>query len=324
MRSARPTRSSAVSTRSRRSRLRQRREQQRQLHVLEGVEHRHQVVELEDEAHVGGAPVGELAFAQPRDVLAVHEQRAGVGLVDAGDEVEQRRLARARRTHQRDEVALGDVERDVAQHRHDLVAAPVALRRGADLDDRARGHVGVTSSRPSTVAPSRSFSGGLNAPPCRRPSRPPTCIRSPSFVAAPTATSFTTFLSSTTSTTLLSPRLTTASGRTAVTGLRSSAFGRARQEGHLGAHVGQHARVALHERDLHQDRGLGAVHRRHDARDFAQQAQVGIGVELDLGGHADLDLGDRGFGDVGLDFERVHVGHVHHRALGVRRPRRTA
>ena len=45
-------------------------QQQRQLDVLERGQHRHQVVELEDEADVRGAPVGELAFAQRGDVDA--------------------------------------------------------------------------------------------------------------------------------------------------------------------------------------------------------------------------------------------------------------
>jgi hypothetical protein len=62
------------------------------------------------------APVGELALGEPRDVLAAHEELARVGLVDAGDEVQQRGLARARRPHQRDEVAARDRERDVVQH----------------------------------------------------------------------------------------------------------------------------------------------------------------------------------------------------------------
>ena len=54
-------------------------------------------------------------------------------------------------------------------------------------------------------------------------------------------------------------------------------------------------------------------------RDDAAEAHVGKGVELDLGGLADLDLAERGLGHVGLDLERVHVGHGHHRALGVDR-----
>ena len=76
MRSVEADELSAISTRSRRSRARQRRQQQRQLDVLERGQHRHQVVELEDEADVRGAPVGELAFGQLRDVVARDAQLA--------------------------------------------------------------------------------------------------------------------------------------------------------------------------------------------------------------------------------------------------------
>ena len=39
-----------------------------------------------------------------------------VGLVEPGDEVQQRRLAAARRAEQADELAGGDVEDDVVEH----------------------------------------------------------------------------------------------------------------------------------------------------------------------------------------------------------------
>ena len=144
---------------------RERREQQRQLDVLERVEHRHQVVELEDEADVRARQSASSASESLRDVLAVDQQLARIGLVDAGDEVEQRRLARSRGPHERDEVALGDGERDVEEHRHVLAAAPVALGEMRDLDDGARGRPGRGAHflRSTTVAPSASFSGGESA-----------------------------------------------------------------------------------------------------------------------------------------------------------------
>ena len=87
-----------------------------QLDVLVGGEHRHQVVELENEADVARAPAGEFRLAQPDDVRAADQEFARIGLVDAGNEVEQRALARARWAHQREELAARDVEADVAQH----------------------------------------------------------------------------------------------------------------------------------------------------------------------------------------------------------------
>ena len=49
---------------------------QRQLHVFEGRQHRDQVVELEDEADMRGAPGGQLRFGEGRDVDAAHADRA--------------------------------------------------------------------------------------------------------------------------------------------------------------------------------------------------------------------------------------------------------
>ena len=84
---------------------RQRRELQRQLDVAERRQHRHQVVELEDEADVRRAPQREVGIGQLCNVDAGDANLARRRLVDAGDQVQQRRLARARRAHQRDVVA---------------------------------------------------------------------------------------------------------------------------------------------------------------------------------------------------------------------------
>src|SRR5580765_3404785 len=147
---------------------------ERELHVLERGQHRHQVVELEYEADRGGAPVGEVGLRQPGDVDAVDEDRARIGFVDAGEQVEKRRLARARRPHQAEEVAALHVERKIVQHRHDLSAAPVRLGDAAHLDER-----GAHAAAHFTRAPSASLSGGLTI--TRSPGvRPSACTRSPS------------------------------------------------------------------------------------------------------------------------------------------------
>ena len=76
---------------------RQRGQQQRQLDVALGRQHRHQVVELEHEAHVPRPPLGEIAPGELVDPLAGHRHLALGRLVEAADEIEQRRLAGARR-----------------------------------------------------------------------------------------------------------------------------------------------------------------------------------------------------------------------------------
>jgi hypothetical protein len=51
------------------------------------------------------------------DVDAIDDDAAVIRLVDAADQVQQRRLAAARRAGERDEVAAADRQRDAAQRR---------------------------------------------------------------------------------------------------------------------------------------------------------------------------------------------------------------
>ena len=90
-------------------------QQQRQLDVLEGGQHRHQVVELEDEADVGCAPVGQLAFAfrSARRCGRRSRDGAAAGLVDAAIGFSSVLLPEPLGPHQRDEVAGRHVEVDV-------------------------------------------------------------------------------------------------------------------------------------------------------------------------------------------------------------------
>ena len=68
-------------------------QQQWQLDVAFGGEHRHQIVELEDEADVVGAPVRQLPAGELVDALAPHQHLPGGGLIEAADQIQQRRLA---------------------------------------------------------------------------------------------------------------------------------------------------------------------------------------------------------------------------------------
>ena len=118
-------------TRSRRSRRDERRQQQRQLDVLERGQHRHQVVELEDEADVRGAPRRELAVGELRDVDAGD---AGSSPAD-GLSMPAMRLSSVDLPEPDGPISAtkspcAHVEIDVDQHRDDLAAAHVALRRG--------------------------------------------------------------------------------------------------------------------------------------------------------------------------------------------------
>src|SRR5207237_8924432 len=102
-------------------------QEQRQLDVALGAEHRHQVVELEHEADVVCAPVCELAAGELVDAAAADHDLPGGRLIQTADQIEERGLARARRTHQRDEVALRDVQSEAVQNFDLLLAALVHL-----------------------------------------------------------------------------------------------------------------------------------------------------------------------------------------------------
>ena len=72
------------------------------------LQHRHpfqEIEELEDDADVTAAHLRELVFGPPRDELAGHGDRAFVGDVQSGDQVEQGRLPATGRAHQGDEVS---------------------------------------------------------------------------------------------------------------------------------------------------------------------------------------------------------------------------
>ena len=87
--------------------------------------HRHVRIErvaLEHHRHVA------LARLLRGDVGAVHRHRAGAHRLQAGEDAQRRRLARARGAEQDEELARPDLEVDAVQHRGRAVALDDALR----------------------------------------------------------------------------------------------------------------------------------------------------------------------------------------------------
>jgi hypothetical protein len=124
-------------------------EQQRQLDVLAHREVPDEVVRLEDEADVSPAEAGDRIRRQLCDVGVADDHLAARRHIEAGGEVEERRLAGAGRAHHRDERTRCDGERDALQGRHLLGAVRVGLREvheahgGVDplrAGARCRGH----------------------------------------------------------------------------------------------------------------------------------------------------------------------------------------
>ena len=87
-------------------------------------------VVLEDRVHV--TVVRRLA----RHVLAAEEDLAGVGLLEARDHAQGRRLARARGPEHREELAAGDLEVDMVDG--DDVAVGLPDADAADVGDGRR------------------------------------------------------------------------------------------------------------------------------------------------------------------------------------------
>ena len=163
-------------------------EQQRQLDVLARGEHRDQVEELEHEADVLGAEARELVLGQLVQHAARDRRRwPSFGAVESREQVEQRRFAGARRTHQRHEPPALDAQRDVLERVHLVGAAAVDPRDVLDLDqsgsrwrsreftppepprraDRTRRRAGMRSAR-TPRSPARAGRGSRRGcSPCR-------------------------------------------------------------------------------------------------------------------------------------------------------------
>ena len=90
----------------------------RQHHVFERGQVRDQVELLEYEAHGVGAKAGQLGAGQSGGIHGIDAHRAVRGLVETAQDIQQRRLARSRRTHDRDPLAGFRGEADAVERLH--------------------------------------------------------------------------------------------------------------------------------------------------------------------------------------------------------------
>ena len=156
---------------------------QRQLDVAPG-RHRGQQVELlEDEPDLLVADLGQLGLAHLRDVGAVQLVVPAGRVVQAAEDVHQRRLARPRRPHDRDVVTRLDVQRDTPQRVHLTRVGAVDLRDVLHRQDRrpgqdGLGRLGCGAARALARSPVASAAapppaGPVPAPPVPPPKPPP-------------------------------------------------------------------------------------------------------------------------------------------------------
>ena len=99
----------------------------RQHDVLRRGQRRQQVERLEDEADLVAAQQGERLVLQRRDLGVADVDLPGGRPVEAGQHVQQRRLAGAGRAHDRGELTGGEADADVVQRVHGVVAVAVGL-----------------------------------------------------------------------------------------------------------------------------------------------------------------------------------------------------
>ncbi len=87
-----------------------------QQHVVDAADVVQKVKGLKYKANLGVAQVRQRHIGELRQVVTKHADLAGVVAVEAADDMQQRRLARARATHERQQLALFDLQRYAAQH----------------------------------------------------------------------------------------------------------------------------------------------------------------------------------------------------------------
>ena len=104
-----------------------------------------EVVGLEDEADVVAAHAGELALGAPVEAAADDLDGAGLGPVERPEQVQQRRLARARAPDDGHELAGAHLDGGAVEHAPGGAAAAVRLHQAPRRDDDHATTVGDAS-----------------------------------------------------------------------------------------------------------------------------------------------------------------------------------
>ena len=119
------------------------RQHERQLDVLGRRHPRNEMEELKDEADLLSPHPGRAEIGERRDVFSIELVDAGSGAIEKADDVQQRRLSRSRGSHDRDVLAGPDLQADVAQGVHFVVAD---AERPMDLAEEDHRRCGFSST----------------------------------------------------------------------------------------------------------------------------------------------------------------------------------
>ena len=94
----------------------------------------HQVVELKDKAQLTAAILAQIGRFEHREVAAVHHDGATVGILQAADQVEKGRLARARGPQHDADLAAVDGRVDAIEYRQARITVAIVFLEPFDLD----------------------------------------------------------------------------------------------------------------------------------------------------------------------------------------------
>src|SRR5439155_15838221 len=135
-------------------------DRERQADILGDVQERDKVKELEDEPGAVAPEPGRRLVSEAADHLALEDHLAARRPVEPAEQLEERALARSRRAHEGDELALLDRQGDAAQRLDRRFAQSIALREVAGLEDRRHGRSVSTTAGPSGTLGARGLLGG--------------------------------------------------------------------------------------------------------------------------------------------------------------------
>src|SRR5581483_850500 len=138
---------------------------------------------LEDEADPRRAYRGELPVAQLGDVEIRDRNAPRCRSFERPHQMQQRRLARAGRSDDRDELTAGDAETDALQHRHGRIRA-VCLGDAFELQNAA--HDAGTTTRCPEARPLPEIST-IPAASSKSPTSTPTSLCTPVTSTSSTA-----------------------------------------------------------------------------------------------------------------------------------------
>ncbi len=99
-------------------RFAQMRQKQRQFNILEGSQYRNEIIKLKYQSNMTRSPGGTFAFVHGGDFFAPDRHAPGSSVINSGDQIQQCRLARTRRPHDRHERFAGNVEGYIIQRAH--------------------------------------------------------------------------------------------------------------------------------------------------------------------------------------------------------------